>query len=224
MTVPRGAVFLAGREFTHSSITIALARCLGPGVTHRIRVLPADLLPRKTYSIPGQEILAAEYLEEEQGLRKTLATFTGDAPHPTTLHGWVGGMGRLARERAPDPPGPPFSVVRREVDERISSAFSEKLEEPVSVSPDRLGVHYEDAQAYEARRDDIDFATRLLRAARAALPEVLFPLAEIVRLLLEKVLVAPPSYWARIPSTPIRHPRPSPAAVEWARPAREAPT
>lgn len=206
-TVVRGAVWLEDRRFTYESVEVSLARCRGAGPTHTIRVLPADLLPLKVYSVPAQEGPADAYLSggSGTGLRGTLAGFEGDVPHASTLHGWVGGLGRLARERDPQPPGPSFAEVRQEVEQRISSEFSRAFDEPVAVSPRRYAADAADGDPDESRRDDLEFATRLLRAARAALPAAAFPLGELVRLLLAQALVAPISWWARIRRTPIRH-------------------
>ena len=204
-TVSRGAVWLEERTFIYQSVEVSLARCRGDGPAHTIRVLPADLLPGKVYSVPAQEGPASTYLLGGSGLRSTLAGFDGDVPHASTLHGWVGGLGRLARERDPEPPGPSFAEVRQEVEQRISSEFSRIFFEPVVVSPARYAADDADGDPDESRRDDLEFATRLLLAARAALPDAAFPLAGLVRLLLATALVAPPSWWARIRRTPIRH-------------------
>ncbi len=203
--VCRGSVWIRGRTFVYEKIKIAVAICRGGLRRHEIRVLPGDILPRKTYALPAQEHASRCYLQSGRGLRGTLSTFDGDVPHPSTLHGWVGGLGRFARERAPDPPGPPFAVVRQEIDQRVSFVFSRVFDQPVEISPDRCLVKEDDPESREIRRDDLEFATKLLRAARAALPQADFPLTEMVRLFLVSALVAPPCFWARIRATPIRH-------------------
>ena len=88
---------------------------------------------------------------------------------------------------------------------RVSATFSRVFDEPVEVSPDRYVVKEDDLEGCEIRRDDLEFATKLLRAVGAALPQADFPLTEMVRLFLVSALVAPPCFWARIRATPIRH-------------------
>ena len=79
-------------------LTVALARCQSCG--HRCRVLPSDVLPRKTYSLPVIERLAMAYAEGEGSLREVAWSLLGEhTPQHTTLHAWTEGLGAHASGR-----------------------------------------------------------------------------------------------------------------------------
>jgi hypothetical protein len=65
----------------------------------RIRVLPVEIVPLKTFSLPIIETACSHYGTSEDGLRKTVKTIPGVAPHYSTLHGWLGGIGERALDR-----------------------------------------------------------------------------------------------------------------------------
>ena len=65
----------------------------------RFRVLPIEFLPFKTYSLPVIETACNHYCKSEDGLRKTVDTIVGIAPHYSTLHGWLGGIGERALDK-----------------------------------------------------------------------------------------------------------------------------
>jgi len=65
----------------------------------RFRVLPVEFLPFKTFSLPIIETACNHYGKSEDGLRKTVNTIAGIAPHYSTLHGWLGGMGERALDK-----------------------------------------------------------------------------------------------------------------------------
>jgi hypothetical protein len=65
----------------------------------RFRVLPVEFLPFKTYSLPIIETACNHYGKSEDGLRKTVNTIAGIAPHYSTLHGWLGGIGERALDK-----------------------------------------------------------------------------------------------------------------------------
>jgi hypothetical protein len=65
----------------------------------RFRVLPVEFLPFKTYSLPIIETACNHYGKSEDGLRKTVNTIAGVAPHYSTLHGWLGGIGERALDK-----------------------------------------------------------------------------------------------------------------------------
>jgi hypothetical protein len=62
-------------------------------------VLPIEFLPFKTYSLPIIETACNHYGNSEDGLRKTVNTIAGVAPHYSTLHGWLGGIGERALDK-----------------------------------------------------------------------------------------------------------------------------
>lgn len=65
----------------------------------RIRVLPVEFLPCKTFSLPIIETVCHHYGTCEDGLRKTVKKIPGVAPHYSTLHGWLGGVGERALDK-----------------------------------------------------------------------------------------------------------------------------
>jgi hypothetical protein len=75
------------------TVEIAPARC--PVCKSRFRVLPADILPRKLYSLPVIELSVSLYNRGDLSLRKVVwDKLYGDrTPMETTLHGWTEGLG-----------------------------------------------------------------------------------------------------------------------------------
>jgi hypothetical protein len=65
----------------------------------RYRVLPIEFLPYKTFSLPVIEKSCNQYRLSDHGLRKTVQQIPGVAPHFTTLHGWLGGIGERALDK-----------------------------------------------------------------------------------------------------------------------------
>ena len=65
----------------------------------RRRVLPVEILPYKTYGLPVIEAACRHYTKATDGLRNTVKKIPGVAPHYSTLHGWIGGMGEKALDR-----------------------------------------------------------------------------------------------------------------------------
>jgi len=93
----------------------------------RIRVLPVEILPYKTFGLPVIEAACHHYATSADGLRKTVQTIPGIAPHYSTLHGWMGGLGEramdkvhLRRDRATigQPSLPPTSTLVAETAKR----------------------------------------------------------------------------------------------------------
>ena len=93
----------------------------------RIRVLPVEILPGKTFSLPIIETACHRYGVSADGLRKTVKTILGVAPHFSTLHGWLGGIGERAMDKVQlkqdkaaigQPSLPPTSAVVAETAKR----------------------------------------------------------------------------------------------------------
>ncbi len=151
---------------------VALARC--GSCKKRIRVLPVDILPYKTYSLPVIEHLLSNYRVEGKGLRPVVWDLHGNSPSHTSLHGWLEGMGAYALGR---PGGEvshalPSSAVRIEVEQHIGRA----LEKPDPIPPARYRS--------QARRERLEAAFSFLftcMVVTVSPPEVL---AKVSRLLL----------------------------------------
>lgn len=61
--------------------------------------LPVEILPYKTFGLPVIEAACVHYATLTDGLRKTAQTIPGVAPHFSTLHGWMGGLGERAMNK-----------------------------------------------------------------------------------------------------------------------------
>jgi hypothetical protein len=65
-------------------------------------VLPCDLLPRKTYSLPVIEKAMQRYLTTDMSLRKSVRGIVAPeqhAPGYSSLHRWLGGLGEKILDR-----------------------------------------------------------------------------------------------------------------------------
>lgn len=82
---------------THTRTPVPLSVC--DLCKRRFRVLPIEILPYKTYSLPVIESACRLYCISDYGLRKTVKQIPGDAPHYSTLHGWLGGIGERALDK-----------------------------------------------------------------------------------------------------------------------------
>ena len=81
--------------YQESPVPLALCeRCRS-----RVRVLPVEILPYKTFGLPVIEAACVHYVTSTDGLRKTVQTIPGVAPHYSTLHGWMGGLGERAMDK-----------------------------------------------------------------------------------------------------------------------------
>jgi len=93
--VPRGVKVSAldqggSIDITKIDAEIAIARCAA--CSARTRVLPADILPRKTYSLPTIEHCCAMH-SSGTSLRRTVHLLGAARPSHATLHGWTQGLG-----------------------------------------------------------------------------------------------------------------------------------
>jgi hypothetical protein len=102
--VARGSVIIDSAEgaVCYRSMVIPLARCVK--CKRWARVLPLELLPRKTYGIDVIELGVGRYLGGITSYRETAAGITVvDAPSPahSTLHRWITGLGEKVLDRRP---------------------------------------------------------------------------------------------------------------------------
>ena len=80
-------------------VKIALVRC--PLCKSRYRVLPADILPFKLYSVPVIELAVCLYNRGALSLRQVawVQLYGERTPEHTTLHGWTEGLGAWCLSR-----------------------------------------------------------------------------------------------------------------------------
>jgi hypothetical protein len=137
--------------------TIALAYC--QSCKARLRVLPCDVLPRKTYSLPIIERTTTDYGAGDRSLRKVAWAVPGDrTPSHTTLHAWTEGLGAFAlgRPGGSIPGADPSSRVLSE-----SAARRPGLDTTIDLR------RYVDERRYrsEARRERLAATASLLSIA-----------------------------------------------------------
>jgi hypothetical protein len=204
--VPRGLVLFepdeSGElEMVRLAATIAIAQCLQCGT--RPRVLPCDVLPRKTYSLPAIEHDVSEYSRGGRSLRQVAWSQLGERiPAHTTLHGWTEGLGAHALGR------PGGDLGGAAMSRFVADAEPRVLEVADAMSVD---VH-PDSRRYrsEPRRDRLAAVIRTMAVVKAvAGMEHPHAMAECRRLALlwsySSVLVFP----SRLLCTAIEHHDPS---------------
>jgi hypothetical protein len=117
---------------------LALAYCRRCG--SRVRILPADALPRKIYSRPVVELMCHEYGTFQVSLREVAWSLLGDrTPSHTTLHRWSEGLGAyaLGREIGEVPGATPAARVFAESEARFPGLRAPE-ESEVHVPPLRF--------------------------------------------------------------------------------------
>ena len=208
--VTRGVVLLIRAVFVFMVLVIPLARCKAG---HWCRVLPAGVLPYKVYCVRAQEFAMARYSRGELGLRLVVGLCAGNAPHFTTLWGWLGGLGAMALGRAGNTPATPIAVVREETKRRLLPQLDAIWERPVVVNPARVqrpvqaprpgkrGV----SKCPAARLEQLEAVGRILGTARAVVRAAgfvtTFALAAWVGLTVGFDIVPGMSWWARFRGT-----------------------
>jgi len=97
-TVDRTAFILEKDDYgidtvVERQVKIALVRC--PICKSRCRVLPADILPHKLYTLPVIELAVSLYNRGDLSLRQVAwdQLYGERTPEHTTLHGWTEGLG-----------------------------------------------------------------------------------------------------------------------------------
>lgn len=163
-TVLRAVFFLDADEHgilvcVRVPFRLALARC--PVCKGRFRVLPADILPRKRYSVDVIGFLAAVYTKGELSLRCVAwAQMDGASLAHSTLHAWTEGAGAyvLGRSAGEVPDALPASRVLAEAESRHPEVRQIRQTKP-EVSP----LRYRSA----ARRDRLAACHLLLLCALA---------------------------------------------------------
>jgi len=87
-------------KLVYEEIKVPLACCRNcPG---RFRVLPVEIAPRKTFSLPIIEDACRAYVQPDPdgpGLRKAVEGLAGISPNYTTLYRWMEGLGERVLDR-----------------------------------------------------------------------------------------------------------------------------
>lgn len=141
-TVDRGIIWLKEDEHgvlqaVSEQARIAIALCLHCGM--HVRVLPCDILPRKTYSLAVIEHEITEYTQGDRSLRDVVwGMFGAHTPAHTTLHGWTEGFGAylLGRPAGEVPGALPVSRLITESEAR-KPRLAEVRAQGVEIDPRR---------------------------------------------------------------------------------------
>lgn len=154
-TVERGLTRLRRRKFVYGQIGVLLARCDGRKRGHTRRVLPADVLPRKTFALGAQEAPLGAYVQppSRRGLRKTLSRFSGAVPHPSTLWRWSREIGLYVLGRYTPPGVLPVGALLEATRRRLLRR------EPLHVSPQAV---HPDRYRSEERKEELEAAAGFL--------------------------------------------------------------
>lgn len=200
--VERSCVFLAdNKSAVYKRKPIPLARC---GVCHRrFRVLPEEILPRKSYSLPVIEKCCSLYSLGPNGLRKTVDRIKGVHPHFTTLHGWLGGLGERALDRGMKDRSwlqglPTTAAIVAESAKRLRAGLVRKWQQ----RPDIPRCKYKSRR----RRDQLQACARVFKAASLLFPETKEPLSAWEGWLVGQLHVAAWVFGSRAGSTAIQLP------------------
>jgi hypothetical protein len=157
-TVARKVFFLEKDEHdvlgvVERTVEIALARC--PVCKSRFRVLPADILPRKLYSLSVIELSVSLYNRGDLSLCRVVwdELYGERTPMPTTLHGWTEGLGAycLGRYVGEVPGTLPAARILAELECRYGQ-IKNLHQTPLEVNPQRYRS--------EARRDRLEACKR----------------------------------------------------------------
>ena len=188
---------------------VAIARCVQ--CKKRVRVLPCNVLPHKSYSTDVIEHLVADYAQGNRSLRKVAWGQLGERELAhTTLHGWTEGLGAHALGRpGGEAGGAPISRLVAIAEARVGGVMAANRA-PVSVNPARYRS--------EARRDRLAALMRAM-AMVVAIAGLSHPraIAECRRLALVWSNSSVLGFPSRLRDTAIEH-------LDWSESARSSPS
>jgi hypothetical protein len=170
----------------HKIIPIPLCKCQCCG--GRIRVLPADILPYKTFSLSLIAQSLNKYTHSKMGLRKTAEDIGGNAqPDHSTIWHWLKDMGERVSDRADLSNShyslPTCSSLIEESARRIDSAIREIWRIIPKIACWKCKS--------ESRRDQLEACARLIDTAKSLFPDNPDPLLQWHRVLMPFFNVPP---------------------------------
>lgn len=209
----------------YQAIDIVLAHCRD--CRGRARVLPAEVLPYKRYSLRLFEKHCRLYLDSNPagpGLRKTV-TGPWDVyghPHYTTLHRWTAALGERVLDRLPTRPpashGPasrpshhiprlPTSALVAQSAKRLGRGVKREWNRPVKIP----------AWKYKSprRREQLQACARLLSTAALLFPDDPSPLTAWESWSIEYLNVAGWWFSSSYSDTTMQHPAVRPSGVRY---------
>jgi hypothetical protein len=136
-----------------------------------MRVLPVEIAPHKSYTRPVIETACAAYAATDRPtitLRQTVARLGKNHPHPSALHGWLGGLGaralgRLDRQSV----GPPVAALIAESAKVLRRELPAAWTQPYAVAPHKCRSGQ--------RREQLEACARLFDTAGRLFPQAVYP-------------------------------------------------
>ena len=183
------------------------------------RVLPVEIAPRKSYTRPVIETACATYAAADrptESLRQAVARLGKGHPHPSALHGWLGGLGarvlgRLDRRGM----GPPAGALIAESAKGLRQDLLLGWTQPYAVAPRK----YRSLQ----RRDRLEACAGLFDTANRLFPQTAYPWSAWEGWLESRFHVTAWGFPARLVCTAIQHHAPRKVVVPCA-PSRPQPS
>jgi hypothetical protein len=175
--VERGVVMLGPEGQVAPQVwRVPIARC--GGCRARLRVLPRELLPFKSFCLPVIEGACARYVEADPhgpGLRRTVRRMGKYAPAHATLWRWLAGLGERTLDRGA------VRTVRAYASLPPAAALVAESAQHRSQGLRRVWERRFPIPAWkhlsEKRREQLEGCARVLASARRLFPEDTAPLS-----------------------------------------------
>ena len=218
----RWAQWAADGGIVHRPTPVPEGRCTV--CNRRIRVLPVEIAPRKSYTRPLIDTACTAYADERHPtitLRQTVARLGKSAPHPSSLHGWLGAVGARALGRLDrHGQGPPVAaliaesakVLRPELHTEWNGRRFERA--GYSVAPHKWRSRQ--------RREQLEACARLFDTAGELFPQDAYPWSAWEQWLEARFDVTACGFPARLSCTAIQQHPPRRPVVPYA-PSRPLP-
>lgn len=175
------------------------------------RVLPVEIAPFKSYTRPVIETACATYAAPDrpkESLRQTVACLGPGHPDPSSLHGWLGGLGARALGRLDrGKQTVPAAALIAESATRLRPDLLSCWTQAPPISPSK----YRSAQ----RREQLEACARLFATARRLFPRSAYPWSVWEEWLEAHFHVTAWGFPARFPGTAIQHHGPRRVGVPW---------
>ena len=164
------------------------------------RVLPVEIPPFKSYTRQVIETACATYAAADrptESLRQTVARLGKGHPHPSAVHGWLGGLGARTLGRLDRRPQTvPTAALITESATRLRNELLPWWTQPHPVSPSK----YRSPQ----RRDRLEACARLFDTAHQLFPQAAYPWSAWEEWLETRFHVTAWGFPARFPCTAIQ--------------------
>jgi hypothetical protein len=175
--------------------------CRCTACKRRLRVLPVEIAPHKSYTRPVIETVCATYAAQSRltiTLRQTVARLGKNAPHFSSLHGWIGAMGARALGRLDrHGQGPPVAALIAESAKVLRPELSAEWNQPYSVAPRKCRS--------PQRHERLEACARLFDTAHRLFPQAAYPWSAWEGWLESRFHVTAWGFPARLTCTAIQH-------------------